>query len=177
MTIFRATKRPAPLRRLSRIGAPLVVLTMIGVQPAASQLLPTDRNEPLDITSERFEGENDLAVSTFLGNVRVVQGEAIMTSERLVLKQDDNGDVTNITATGRVRYSNGVEAITGERAVYNGGARTITITGKVLITQGDQIMAGERLVYWVDSGKVKFTAAEGRRVRGVFRPSTARPGS
>lgn len=156
----------------------LMILAIVAMPSSAfAQLVPQSSNEPLDITSDRFEGENDLARSTFVGNVRVVQGEAILTSDRLVLVRDANGDIASITALGGIRYSTGEEAITGETAVYDGVARTITISGDVLATQGDQIMAGGRLVYWVDSKEVKFTASTGGRVRGIFRPQSARPGS
>ncbi len=133
---------------------------------AMAQLAPTDSNAPIDITGDRLEVENDIA--TFLGNVRAVQGEAILTAERLVADLDDKGSFTKIRAVGTVRYSNGKEAITGVRAVFDDLARTITITENVVVTQGEQVMTGGELVYWVDTGRILFTATEGKRIRGIF---------
>ncbi len=133
---------------------------------ASAQLASIDSKEPIDITGDRLEVENDVA--TFLGNVRAVQGLAILTADRLVADLDDKGSFTKIRATGTVRYSNGKEAITGARALFDDIARTITISENVVVTQGEQVMTGGELVYWVDTGRILFTAPAGKRIRGIF---------
>ena len=133
---------------------------------AEAQLASIDTDEPIDITGDRLEVENDVA--TFIGNVRAVQGPAILTAERLVADLDDKGSFTKIHAVGTVRYSNGKEAITGARAVFDDVNRTITVSENVVVTQGEQVMTGGELIYWVDSGKILFTAPSGKRIRGIF---------
>lgn len=133
---------------------------------AAAQLAKIDSDEPIDITGDRLEVENEVA--TFIGNVRAVQGPAILTAERLVADLDDKGAFTKIHAVGTVRYSNGEEAITGARAVFDDVNRTVTISENVVVTQGDQVMTGGELVYWIDTGRILFTAPAGKRIRGIF---------
>ncbi len=135
--------------------------------PAAAQLIAAgDSKEPIDITGDTAEFEDNLAVWT--GNVRVVQGPAILISERLEAVLTDEGDFETITAIGSVRYSNGEEAITGERAVFNNEARTIVMTDDVIVTQGKQVMSAGKITYWIDTGKVLFTPEAGKRIRGLF---------
>ena len=74
-----------------------------------------------------------------------------------------------------MRYSNGAEAITGRRGVYDDVARTITMTEDVLVTQGRQVMSAGKVVYWIDSGQVRFYPEEGRRIRGIFYTDDADP--
>lgn len=137
------------------------------VAPASAQLIPAgDSNEPIDITGDTAEFQDNQAVWT--GNVRVVQGEAILTSERLEAQLNDEGDFDTITAIGAVRYSNGKEAITGDRAVFNDAARTIVMTDNVIVTQGKQVMSAGKITYWIDTGKVLFTPEPGKRIRGLF---------
>jgi lipopolysaccharide export system protein LptA len=133
---------------------------------ANAQLAPKLTDAPIDITGDRLEVVDDVA--TWTGSVRALQGDAILTADRLVADLDDGGSFTRIRAIGSVRYSNGKEAITGKRALYDATARTITISDDVVVTQGDQVMTGGELVYWVDSGKLLFTAPSGRRIRGIF---------
>lgn len=133
---------------------------------ASAQLAPAVSSGPIDITGDRLEVVDDVA--TWTGNVRAVQGFAILSAERLVADLDDGGAFTRIRAVGGVRYSNGKDAITGEVGVYDAGKRTITISDDVVVTQGEQVMTGGRLIYWVDTGKILFTAPEGRRIRGIF---------
>ncbi|MEM9014757.1 MAG: LptA/OstA family protein [Pseudomonadota bacterium] len=148
-----------------RVIALSITFAITAVAPAASQLVASS-DEPVDITGDRAEFEDNIA--TWSGNVRVVQGEAILTAARIVASITDDGDVEEITAFGRVRYSNGAEAITGDTAVYDAVARTITMRDNVLLTQGKQVMSAGSVVYWVDTGKVRFKPAEGERIRGIF---------
>lgn len=133
---------------------------------AVAQLAPTISDAPIDITGDRLEVADDVA--TWTGNVRAVQGDAILTAEKLVADLAEDGAFSRIHAMGTVRYSNGEEAITGKVGVYDAAARTITISDDVVVTQGDQVMTGGELVYWVDSKRLLFTAPSGRRIRGIF---------
>lgn len=133
---------------------------------ASAQLLPQASDDPIDITGDRLEVIDDVA--TWIGNVRAVQGEAILTASRLVADLDDAGAFKKIRAEGGVRFSNGKEAIAGKVGVYDAGARTITIIDDVVVTQGEQVMTGGELVYWVDTGRLLMTAPSGRRIRGIF---------
>lgn len=133
--------------------------------PAGAQLI-ADSNQPIDITGDSLEIVDDIA--TWTGNVRAIQGEAILTAERIVATLDDAGGFKTINAIGAVKYSNGKEAIAGETAVYDSGSRAITISKNVIVTQGKTVMTGGALVYWLDSGRIRFTAPEGRRIRGIF---------
>lgn len=139
----------------------------IAAPSAGAQLIAAgDSDEPIDITGDTAEFQDENAVWT--GNVRVVQGEAILTSDRLEATLSEEGDIQTITAIGSVRYSNGNEAITGEHAVFDDAARTIVITDNVIVTQGKQVMSAGKITYWVDTGKVLFMPEEGKRIRGLF---------
>ena len=152
---------------MNKAGA-FLFAAMIAVAPPAAnaQLAPQASDAPIDITGDRLEVVDDVA--TWTGNVRAVQGEAILTADKLVADLDESSSFTRIRAVGSVRYSNGKEAITGKVGVYDANARTITISEDVVVTQGEQVMTGGELVYWVDTRRLLFTAPAGRRIRGIF---------
>ncbi len=151
---------------MKKAGA-FILAAMAGLAGhAAAQLAPQVSDAPIDITGDRLEVVDDVA--TWVGNVRAVQGEAILTAEKLVADLDDEGAFKRIRAEGTVRYSNGKEAIAGKVGVYDADERTITISEDVVVTQGEQVMTGGELIYWVDSGRLLFTAPSGRRIRGIF---------
>lgn len=137
----------------------------LSVSPAAAQLV-AESDEPVDITGDTLELVDDIA--TWSGNVRAVQGEAILTADRLVATLGDDGGFRTIRAVGGVRYSNGKEAIAGETALYDAEERSITISDNVIVTQGQTVMTGAALVYWLDTGRIRFTSLEGSRIRGIF---------
>jgi lipopolysaccharide export system protein LptA len=152
----------------------IVATVMAAALPSAvSAQLIGDSDEPIDITGEALEVVDDVA--TWTGNVRAVQGAAILTADRLVAIFGEDGAFQSIEAAGSVRYSNGKEAITGETALYEAGPRSITILNNVVVTQGETVMTGGALVYWLDSGRLRFTAPEGRRIRGIFHTKSGPP--
>lgn len=133
--------------------------------PAQAQLVAAS-DEPVDITGDTAEFQDNIAIWT--GNVRVLQGEAILTAKKLEATLNDDGNFEKIKAIGSVRYSNGKEAITGDFATYNATDRTITLTDNVILTQGKQVMAAGSVTYWVETGRVKFNPERGKRIRGIF---------
>ncbi len=141
------------------------MLASAWMAPAQAQLV-SKSDEPIDITGDTAEFQDNLAIWT--GNVRVVQGEGILTAERLEAVLLDGGGFETITAIGTVRYSNGKEAITGERAVFNDAEQTIIMTEDVIVTQGKQVLSAGKVTYWVETGKVLFTPEPGKRIRGLF---------
>lgn len=160
-------RRPLPIRRLllALAGAPL--LAGAANAQIAPRLGPSS-DEPIEIYGDRGEGVDN--VMTVTGDVRIVQGAAILTAKAVVAELGPDESVRRITATGEVRYSHEDDALTGDEGVYDAEARTITMTGNVVATQGRQVMTGGRLVYWIDTGRVVFTAPGGR-IRGIFYPN------
>ena len=129
-----------------------------------------DCQEPIDVGGEVLEVVDDTA--TLTGDVRVVQCDAILSTLKLVGRQDAQGAYESLTAYGDVRFSNKEEAIKSEKAIYDLVARTITFTDDVVVTQGKQVMTGGNLIYWIDTGKIRFTGDQGNRIRGVFHTGT-----
>lgn len=152
-------KKATALTLALTIMSPLLSFT------AAAQIAPQS-DDPIDITGETLEFNENIA--TWTGNVRALQGNAILTATKLVAVLDDKGDFKTITATGDMRYSNGKEIITGQSGIYDAGSKTISVSEKVVVTQGDQVMTGGALIYWVDSGKIRLTSPGGNRIRGLF---------
>lgn len=58
---------------------------------ASAQLAPEISDGPIDITGDRLEVVDDVA--TWTGNVRAVQGEALLTAEKLIADLDDSGSL------------------------------------------------------------------------------------
>jgi len=133
--------------------------------PAAAQRIGSNE-APIYISSERAEATESRF--EWSGNVRIVQGDAILTADHVVGELGDNGDISMVTATGAVRYADGEQAISGKRGVYIEAERKLTISDDVIVTQGKNVFTAGSAVYFIDSGKVRFTPNAGERVRGIF---------
>ena len=136
------------------------------IAPSAQAQLSPNSDAEIIVTSDLAELQEQKAIWT--GNVRIVQEESILTANRIEANITEDGAVEQIVATGSVRYSNGQEAITGERAVYDEANRSIRISRNVIVTRGKQVLSAGAVTYWIDTGRVKFIPEPGQRIRGVF---------
>lgn len=149
-------RRAAPLATI--VGLALVLAF---AAPVHAQLAGGDFNlsgdGPVQVDGDRLEVLEDQGLAIFEGNVRVVQGETVLRTGRLVIHyvRDRSGAAT--TAAGasqidRLEASNGVNiqsgnrVATGEAGTYDMGTEVLTLTGKrVTLSEDGNVATGCRL--------------------------------
>ncbi|MBE3638948.1 lipopolysaccharide transport periplasmic protein LptA [Mangrovicoccus algicola] len=135
----------------------------------------TDRDAPVEVTSDQLELDQTAGTALFTGDVLVVQGEMRLAAPRILVEYarlPDGSlgeDVDRITATGGVTMVTPDEAAEAEEAVYSPVTEEVVMTGDVLLTQGPNTLNGTRLVIDLATGTGRM---EGR-VRTVITPGTA----
>lgn len=159
----------------------LALLLALPPVTAMAQAISALRNHqvdgPIEWEADRSEllGREDTAL--FIGNVRVVQGELELTSDRLYVfyklrPGEDDPDVERLDATGSVVVTSPSETARGDWGVYDIPQRIITLGGNVVVTRGDTRLAGERLEIDLESGVTRLDARtaedQSGRVRGRF---------
>lgn len=165
-----------PLTPLFRALAPALVSVALvgGALAQGTQVQFGDgqdtSGQPVEVTSDQLEFDQQEGTALFTGNVRIVQGALRLTAERVDVTYGDNeaGDteVRRVEATGNVVLVNGEDAAEGERAVYTLADGTLVMTGDVLLTRPESAITGERLSVNVDDG----TGVMEGRVSVVFTP-------
>ncbi|ADM09336.1 hypothetical protein PB2503_06352 [Parvularcula bermudensis HTCC2503] len=147
---------------LLALGAAISAAQPVAVAPAA--------DAPIDLSADgACEVIDNGAIVRCSGGVRIVQGAAILASDRMtVYGIDPDGGFDRIEAVGDVRYSNGENAISGARGTYSALSTELTVTGDVVVIQGDQVLTGGELVYNTETGASRFSPPPGGRVRGLF---------
>ena len=138
---------------------------------ASAQSLGGDSDAPITIDAARCDLLEQRGEAVCTGDVRIAQGPALLTGDRILVRFfEGTQDPRYIEGEGRVRYANGEDAIAGDKGVFDAETSTVTVTGDVVVVQGEQVLTGNRLVYNTQTGALSFSAAEGGRVRGLFKP-------
>jgi len=164
-------------------------------QPNALQGFSQNRNQPVNIESTTLEVRDKDKMATFLGNVKLVQGDTTMYCRTLVVYYDQgagsgagpttqaggsgNQQIKRIEAKGNVKVTQKDQVATGDNGVYDTAANKVTLNGNVVITQGPQVVKGDQL--WVDleTGYSRVECKQaGCRVQALFLPNSKdQPGS
>lgn len=143
--------------------AALAVSCTLMVGPALGQGAPVSfgtgastSDQPVEVTADQLDLDQEAGTALFTGNVLIVQGELRLSGQRVDVTYGSNAtgetEIRQVDATGSVTLINGADAAEAERAVYSIGSGQVVMTGDVLLTQGSNAIAGERLTVNVDTG-------------------------
>src|SRR3954469_18255712 len=168
---------------------------MSGV-PNAMQGFSQNRDQPIQIEAASLEMRDKKKEATFAGNVKVVQGDTIMTSKSLVVFYDSapapstpsstaavgpksgsmqaatpgpggSSSIRRLEAKGSVVVMQKDQVVTGETAIFDTRANLITMVGGVVLTQCKNVLKGDRLKVDMTTGVSRVESDSGK-VQGMF---------
>ena len=145
-------------------------------QPPSSTTpgLSMDGDQPVRIESNTLEVRDKIRQATFVGDVKLTQGDTIIKCKVLVVFYEDTAAPTKkgappATAGGQPAQKSSQkikraeckgdvfviqkeQTATGENAVFDVKSNTVVITGNAVVTQGQMVTRGERLVSNLTTG-------------------------
>ena len=133
-----------------------------------SSLQFTSKKGPIDIKSDALDLDYKGNMVTFRGHVRAAQGNAILTSNTLIVTYagKDFHDLKQMVADQNVRMSQGTRWATGERAVLDQTNHTVILTGSPVVHDGNDEVTGSKITVHLDTGKSEVEGA-----RAMFFPN------
>lgn len=157
-----------PLRTLTLIAAlALAPAAMAQQAQVAFGSLKQDTTLPVEVEADQLAVNQADGTATFTGNVRVNQGEMILTAgEVLVEYAEGNKSIARLHASGGVTLVSATDAAEATNATYTIDSGKVVMEGAVLLTQGNSAISGERLVIDLKAG----TGVMEGRVKTVFQP-------
>ena len=150
------------------LAAPLAPATAQGTNVAFGTIRQ-DTNQPVEVTADNLEVDQETGTAIFTGNVLIGQGEMRLSAARvLVVYRAENRGIARMEATGGVTLVSGPDAAEAARADYNIDDGTIVMTGNVLLAQGASALSADRMSVRLSDG----TAQMSGRVRTVLQTGT-----
>jgi lipopolysaccharide export system protein LptA len=149
-----------------------------------------NNNEPINISSDTLEVQQDKQLAIFRGKVDVIQGDTRLRSDELYVHYRDRNppgtapartaqpaagpdasSITKIEAKGNVFVSTPKERAQGDFGIYDVDKKTVTLTGNVLLTSDESTLRCAKAVMYQDTGRSTCEPAAGQRVQGVIIPN------
>src|SRR4051794_12923925 len=183
---------------LSMVAGDAGAQSAVSGVPNAMQGFSQNRDQPIKIEAASLEMRDKKKEATFAGNVKVVQGDTIMTSKTLVVFYDSSSSpapagntkvaakpaamqsanpgpggsssIKRLEARGSVVVTQKDQVVTGETAVFDTKTNLITMLGGVVLTQGKNVLRGDRLMVDMGTGVSRVESDSGR-VQGLFQSS------
>tara|TARA_B100001123_G_C15297288_1_gene1019693 strand:+ start:1038 stop:1562 length:525 start_codon:yes stop_codon:yes gene_type:complete len=144
-----------------------------------SYAINENRKEPIDITADTMEWNDQTMVAHALGNAVATQGSQTLTADELTASIDNNSSndqdaqrIRMIYARGNVSFENNEEKATGDKGLYDVENGKIILEGNVILKRKNDILYGNKLVMDLDDGKSRVFSESGEgRVKMRFIPA------
>jgi lipopolysaccharide export system protein LptA len=168
---------------LTALGAPL------DAQGQAKPKPQVDRNQPIEIVSDRLDAYHDKRMVVFSGNAVATQGARTIRADSLTLfyKEDKNkedkkpagkpagaadaaGDLERVEAKGHVTITELNRIVTGEEAVFEQDIQRITMTGNAVLREGANVVRGDKVIVFLNENRGVVESAQNKRVTATVYP-------
>lgn len=133
-----------------------------------------DRDQPIHLEADQVLMDDTAQVSTFTGSVRLTQGTLLITGDKVVVHEDQDGfkyaTVFGNTAEFRQKregYDQYIEGY-GERIDYDTRTETLNLHDKARLKRGLDVVSGDDIVY---STQTEIFRANGEAANGGKPPS------
>jgi lipopolysaccharide export system protein LptA len=190
---------------LAGLAFALAAAMAAAAQPAQKEQQPSggamqgfqmNRDQPVKIESDALEVRDKSHQATFIGKVKLVQGETTIQCKLLVIFYEDSSapapapkkgaqtaqkggamgggqQIKRAEAKGDVLVTQKDQTAKGDNGVFDVKSNTITLTGSVVVTQGTNVLRGDRMLVDLNTGVSRVESNKTQRVEGLFNPSTA----
>lgn len=155
---------------------------LIVLAPGLASAEKADRDKPIQVEADRMEYDDSRKVNTFTGRVLMTQGTIRIRADRLVVRQDPEGNQYGLAEGQPASFRQKREGLDefiegyGQTIDYNGKTEVVTLSGQASLKrlQGNTLtdeVFGTRIIY---QGRSEFYTVEsnpaGERVRVMIQP-------
>ncbi len=132
--------------------------------------------QPIEISSDRLEGDDAAGVVRFQGSVVARQGKLTIYAEQVTLfYKPGSREFDRVEAFQSVRIVQGNRVATSDKAVYFNQEGRVVLTGSPKVHQGDDFVQGDEITVFLNEEKSIVKSRQGNRVNAIFHPQGAKP--
>lgn len=131
-----------------------VLLGLLSLAPVAHAqgtnisfgVMKTDTSQPVDVTADTLDVDQENGSALFRGNVLIIQAEMRLSADSvLVINKADGGGIERLEARGNVLLVSGEDAAEAAEADYTIDNGTVDMRGNVLLTQAGNTLGAQNL--------------------------------
>jgi lipopolysaccharide export system protein LptA len=162
------------------LTATLVIIAGFMVSFVFAEGEDLKENKKIYITADKLIADSEAKWAEFIGNVRAVQEDTVITADRLKIfykKVEDNnknltsdeGSIEKIISSGNVKINFDDKVAVAEHAVYTSETGVLVLTGpNSKVTSGTNFVSGEKITIYRAEDRMTVESGNEKRVEAVF---------
>jgi lipopolysaccharide export system protein LptA len=155
-----------------------------------------NRDQPVKIESNSLEVRDKQHQATFIGKVKLTQGETVLQCDTLVIFYEEpapapaakkgapppataqkgggpsSQQIKRAEAKGNVLVTQKDQTAKGDNGVFDVKTNSIALTGNVVVTKETNVLRGDRMLVDLNTGVTRVESDKAKRVEGLFNPSS-----
>ena len=137
-------------------------------------------NIPIIITAEQLDSDNKAKFAEFIGNVKAIQADFVITSDKLRIyykgellnsekETNDEELLKKIVATGNVNVTSEQFIAKAEKLEYDTASMTIVLIGEnSTVINGKNSITGSKIILYQKDGRIKVLGGKNKRIKAEF---------
>lgn len=154
-----------------------LLLALLSVSAGTAQALPSDRDQPVQVSADTATADGKTGIATYRGNVMVKQGTLEIRADEIIITTDKKGAILSTVSKGNpARYQQqpdpkkGIVTAEAHRIDYDAKNENIKLTGNAKLKQDGSSFSGQTITYDSQRQQVDAKGDGSNRVQLVFPP-------
>jgi lipopolysaccharide export system protein LptA len=136
------------------------------------------KSDPIRITADKLVTDNTKRSAQFSGNVKAVQGNTVMTADRLTIfykssagssSESSGNNIERLKAEGHVRIEFDNKVAVSNQADYIIAERKLILSGPgSKVVSGQDEVSGSKITFFRDDGRVALEGDDQHRVNAII---------
>lgn len=147
------------------------LLLWLFLAAAVAAAVPAENKEPVEVTADRLEVDDQAKLLVFAGNAVARRGPLTIHGDRLTVRYTgEKREIDQVTAEGHVRILHEGRTATGDKAVFFQKDERVVLSGSPRVAEGENFIQGQEITLFLNDGRSVVTGGSGGRVNAVFTP-------
>ena len=130
-----------------------------------------DKNQPIDITSDKVEAYWKENLIIFRGNVIARQRDMVIYADSLEAVTIEEGKgIDRVTAGGNVKIQQGLRVANCQKAIFYNNDQKVVLTGDPKVLEGENIVSGDEIIVDIDKNRVEVKGGSSGRGKATIQP-------
>lgn len=138
------------------------LLLLIILSYFSAWALPSDGKQPYYVTADKAIYDRNQHITTYIGNVQVIQGSSQLLGDKAILYQDDKNFITHVVAYGNFAHYSTLPEPGKDRMHalarsidYNPSQKVVWLIGNGHVYEGGEFFSGPHIWYDMTNGLVR----------------------
>jgi len=149
------------------LGLAVVLLSPLSL---VAEQTPEPVDEPIRITAERLEADENKHTVIFSGGVQARRADMVIYADKMTLHYEAGEDqkVDRVEIDGRLRIVQEDRIATADRGVFHSNEGRIILSGNAEVHQDGNSILGDEIEYYLDEARSVVKSQPDSRVNAVF---------